>query len=105
MIFSGEIGIFLFEDNVYIVVFMENVSLNMVVDGFIIIGGIVNVEQDGLSWVKEFCGVGWYNLVNGVYFFLVICNCKFVDNKVCEGVGMYNFVINGGECSLIIEKF
>lgn len=101
IILSGEIGdVVVVEDNSYSVVYFFNVSVVIVLDGFVIIGGYVDGLVEGVD--LSICGVGVFNNGEVGVLFLIIVNCLFLENFFCEGVVIYNYV-NEGEVFFIIS--
>lgn len=92
-ILSGEIGLPSREDNSYTVVYAEKISVNTVIDGFIITGGHANANEAGLE--PSSCGGGWFNFDASPS----ISNCVFRNNFAREGGAMFNLAGKGGNSS------
>jgi hypothetical protein len=85
---SGEIGNPGIADNTYNILYIENVTANTVVDGFIIAFGNANGEAEAAARIR--CGGALYNSgVNGVSK-PTIANCIFQNNAGRDGAAVYN---------------
>ncbi|MEZ5041915.1 MAG: hypothetical protein R2828_18610 [Saprospiraceae bacterium] len=92
-ILTGEIGTPSLNDNVFTVVYADNVSAKTIVDGFTITGGAAN--GFGVTGDLSFCGAAWFNNQASPS----ISNCIFKNNYAREGAAIYNYANNGGTSS------
>lgn len=95
-ILSGNIGSPASNDNSYTVVYTKNVSMDTVIDGFVITGG----SSDGVNDLGDAqrCGAGWFNHATKGESSPNIENCLFVNNYARDGAGLYNFA-EAGNCN------
>lgn len=88
-ILSGEIGTASRDDNSYTIVYSKNISLQTVIDGFVIRGGNANGIERHISPKNN--GAGWFNMNASP----TINNCVFSNNTARKGAAIYNHASKG----------
>jgi len=103
-VLSGEIGNSSKTDNTLNVLYSDCVSINTIVDGFIITGGYA--DGAGLMGDRSSSGGGMYNFGSSTCTSSgpTIINCRFIDNTARDGGAIYNFADIKGECKPVISN-